>query len=97
MRDAGELLGYAALSLKKPAVLVHKFVLEGYDFKSIPDLEQGFVLDSLMRASASYGETNGMTEVILELEDIGDFFKSRGFEEDNSRLITPMETIVKYK
>lgn len=96
MLDGAAVLGNVLLRLQEDAVAILKFTVPGYGFDVQPDAEQGFVLDSLMRAAASYGENNGAAKIIMEFPDFYGFFKARGFSETKGWLHTPMETIVSY-
>ena len=71
----------------------------GYvDFtKAKPDPMTTFVLDTLMRSAASFGETNGMNHIRTAFPDFFDFFKQRGFAVAEDHAEAPMSLIVHYE
>ncbi len=97
MCDKGELLGYAAVEVQGDELKLLKLAAESYDFSQKPNMEQTFILDSLMRAAASYGENFGANQIVTAFPDFFQFFKLRGFQTDDSHAFTPMSTIVKYE
>lgn len=96
MTDGAETLGNVIVAVEKGELRILRFVLEGYGMGAPPDMEQIFILDSLMRAAASYGENNGAVHITLTFPDFYDFFKKRGFQEEDGVVGTPMSTIVQY-
>ncbi len=97
MCEQKQLLGYAAVTVKDGKLLLLKLWAKGYDFSQKPQGEASFILDSLMRAAASYGETKGAQEILTAFPDFWGFFKSRGFDADEAHAFTPMDTIVHYQ
>ena len=70
---------------------------EDYDFSEAPRGETVFLLDSLMRSAASYGENFGAVSIETAFPDFFGFFRARGFDCDDTHAFTPMSTIVKYE
>lgn len=97
MTERGAALGTAALELDGDVLRILRLTAEGYDFTSAPKGETLFILDSLMRSAASYGETFGANHIETTFPDFFGFFKARGFDTDDSHAFTPMSTIVKYE
>lgn len=97
MRERGNTLGWTALELDEKILRILRLAMEGYDFSRPPQGEEIFVLDSLMRSAASYGETFGAEKIETVFPDFFGFFQARGFECDENRAFTPMNTIVKYE
>lgn len=97
MREREALLGWVALELEGDLLRILKLSSEGYDFSRKPQGEEIFILDSLMRSAASYGETFGANRIETAFPDFFGFFKARGFDCDENHALTPVSTIVKYK
>lgn len=97
MRDREEVMGYAAVELSGSELRILKLSAAQYDFSQPPGMEETFILDTLMRSAASYGETFGATQITTAFPDFYDFFKHRGFQTDESHAFTPMSTIVRYE
>ena len=97
MKDRGELLGYAAVELENNVLRILKLSAGEYDFTGKPQGETAFVLDTLTRSAASYGETFGAEEIVTAFPDFFGFFKARGFQTDETHAFTPMSTIVRYE
>ena len=97
MRDGGQPVGYAVVSVKGEALHIGKISAKGYNFTEKPEGETAFVLDTLMRSAASYGEDHGATEIVVDFPDFFDFFRLRGFAVEEGLPHTPMETIVHYQ
>lgn len=97
MRERGTTLGTAALELDGDILRILRLTAEGYDFTAAPKGETLFILDSLMRSAASYGENFGADRIETAFPDFFGFFKARGFDTDDSHAFTPMSTIVKYE
>ena len=91
MTDDEETLGYV--------VVFYGFSVSGQtDFtKAKPDPMTTFVLDTLMRSAASFGETNGMNHIRTAFPDFFDFFKQRGFAVAEDHAEAPMSLIVHYE
>lgn len=97
MTDRGELMGWAAVQLNGTALQILKLTAGDYDFSDKPNAEQTFILDTLMRSAASYGETFGADRIETAFADFHGFFKARGFDTDDNCAFTPMSTIVRYE
>ena len=97
MTDRGEELGFVAVVLSGDALRMERFSVSGYDFSEKPQGDTVFILDALMRAAASYGETNGATKLSTAFPDFYDFFRLRGFQTDETHAFGPMSLIVKYE
>ena len=61
-----------------------------------PDAETVFILDTLLRSAASFGEVNGADRIRTTFPDFYDFFRLRGFEAAESHMEAPMSAIVHY-
>lgn len=96
MTDRGEELGWVALELDGDVLRMLKFSVPGYDFGEKPQGETVFVLDALMRAAASFGETNGAARLETAFPDFYDFFRLRGFKTDETHAFGPVSLVVKY-
>lgn len=97
MTERGEMLGWTAVELDGTVLRILKLSAQGYDYARKPQGEEVFVLDSLMRSAASYGETFGADRIETGFPDFFGFFKARGFDSDEEHAFTPMSTIVKYE
>lgn len=97
MTDRSELMGWVAVELADSVLRILKFTVGDYDFSEKPNIEQTFVLDTLMRSAASYGENFGADSIETTFADFYGFFKARGFETDDNHAFTPMSTIVHYE
>lgn len=97
MVERGETLGTAALELNGSVLRILRLTAGGYDFSAAPKGETVFILDSLMRSAASYGENFGADRIETAFPDFYGFFKARGFDCDESHAFTPMSTIVRYE
>lgn len=97
MCERGDTLGTVALELDGAVLRILRLTAEGYDFTEAPKGEAVFILDSLMRSAASYGENFGANRIETAFPDFFGFFKARGFDSDDAHAFTPMSTIVKYE
>ncbi len=97
MKDRGEELGFAAVELRGETLRILKLEAAGYDPGEKPQGEQVFILDTLLRSAASYGETFGAQAIETAFPDFFGFFKARGFEMDGEHAFGPMSLIVKYE
>ena len=99
MTDGAEELGYVVVSLRADVLFIHQFNLGGKtDFSAEkPGMEEIFILDTLMRSAASFGETNGANHIKTTFPDFHSFFKLRKFDVDDTHAETPMSTIVHYE
>ena len=99
MTDSEETLGYVVVALEDDTLVFYGFSVSGQtDFtKAKPDPMTTFVLDTLMRSAASFGETNGMNHIRTAFPDFFDFFKQRGFAVAEDHAEAPMSLIVHYE
>ena len=99
MTDGEETLGYVVVALEADTLVFYGFSVSGQtDFtKAKPDPMTTFVLDTLMRSAASFGETNGMNHIRTAFPDFFDFFKQRGFTVAEDPAEAPMSLIVHYE
>lgn len=97
MTDRGGMLGYAAVELAEGALRILALSAGGYDFSRKPQGEEVFILDTLMRSAASYGDNFGADRIETAFPDFFGFFTARGFEADDTHAFTPMSTVVKYE
>lgn len=97
MTDRGEELGTVAVELRDGTLHILQMRAGEYDFSRKPQGEEAFILDTLLRSAASWGENFGAGEIVTAFPDFFDFFKARGFASDDSRAFTPMSTIVRYE
>ena len=96
MADRGEELGTVAVELRDGALHILQMRAGGYDFSRKPQGEEAFILDTLLRSAASWGENFGAGEIVTAFPDFFGFFQARGFAVDDSHAFTPMSTIVHY-
>lgn len=99
MTDGEESLGHVVVSLKEDTLWIHGFSVSGRRNFSAekPDMGTVFILDTLMRSAASFGETNGANCIKTTFPDFFDFFKLRHFTVEADHAETPMTTIVHYE
>ena len=97
MTDREEELGTVAVELRDGTLHILQMRAGEYDFSRKPQGEEAFILDTLLRSAASWGENFGAGEIVTAFPDFFDFFKARGFASDDSHAFTPMSTIVRYK
>lgn len=100
MTDSEETLGYVVVALEDDTLVFSRpLPVSGQtDFtKAKPDPMTTFVLDTLMRSAASFGETNGMNHIRTAFPDFFDFFKQRGFAVAEDHAEAPMSLIVHYE
>lgn len=97
MTDRGELMGWTAVELNGATLRILMLTAGDYNFTEKPDAEQTFILDTLMRSAASFGETFGADTIETAFADFYGFFKARGFDTDDTHAFTPMSTIVRYE
>jgi hypothetical protein len=95
MSDGGNELGYVLIDVKSSVVRILKMMVCGYDDLSKIDAHSRMCVDSMMRASASYGATVGAYQIESELDSLGVYFSSVGFEYSNGKWIDPLINIVK--
>lgn len=97
MTDRGEELGTVAVELRDGTLHILQMRAGDYDFSRKPQGEEAFILDTLLRSAASWGENFGAGEIVTAFPDFFDFFKARGFAADDTHAFTPMSTIVRYE
>ena len=97
MEDKGAVLGHAAVELLEGTLRILRVTAQGWEPTQKPQGEQAFILDTLMRSAASYGEALGADKIETAFPDFFGFFKARGFETDEAHAFTPMSTIVRYE
>lgn len=97
MTDRGEVLGTVAVELRDGTLHILQMRAGEYDFSRKPQGEEAFILDTLLRSAASWGENFGAGEIVTAFPDFFDFFKARGFAADDTHALTPMSTIVRYE
>ena len=59
MKDGGQPVGYVIVDLEERTLHLRKLSVQGYGFTAPPQGESVFILDTLMRSAASYGEDHG--------------------------------------
>lgn len=96
MKDGAVTLGLVALKIEADTLILLKLSVNGYNIKEKPNAEQLFILDSLVRSAASYGESLGAKLIETSFPDFYDLFKRMGFDVDEKHAYTKMDTIVKY-
>ena len=97
MTDRGEELGTVSVELRDGTLHILQMRAGEYDFSRKPQGEEAFILDTLLRSAASWGENFGAGEIVTAFPDFFDFFKARGFAADDTHAFTPMSTIVRYE
>ncbi|MGI6255136.1 MAG: hypothetical protein ACOYJZ_05840 [Acutalibacter sp.] len=97
MKDGGQPVGHVVVALEDGELQIRKLVAKEYDFTETPQGETVFVLDTLMRSAASWGEDHGADRIATTFPDFFGFFQARGFQADETHAFTPMETIVHYE
>lgn len=97
MKDAGAPVGHIVVALEGEELRLRRMCVNDYNFTVPPQGEVLFILDTLMRAAASWGEDHGARRIATDFPDFFGFFKARGFETDPAGARTPMETIVRYE
>lgn len=97
MTDREEELGTVAVELRDGTLHILQMRAGEYDFSRKPQGEEAFILDTLLRSAASWGENFGAEEIVTAFPDFFDFFKARGFAADDTHAFTPMSTIVRYE
>ena len=97
MTERGALLGWVAVELEDKVLRILKLSADGYSFTDPPAGEEVFILDTLMRSAASYGEDKGANFIETAFPDFHRFFASRGFSVNETSASTPISTIVKYE
>lgn len=73
MKDGGEPVGYVVVALEETVLHLRKIFAKGYDFTERPQGEALFVLDTLMRSAASYGEDHGADQIVTDFPDFSTF------------------------
>ena len=98
MTDGADELGLVVAGVRERTLVVYGFSVAGRtDFTAeMPDAETVFILDTLLRSAASFGEVNGADRIRTTFPDFYDFFRLRGFEAAESHMEAPMSAIVHY-
>lgn len=96
MTDGSTEMGCIAVQLSGDTVRFLYMHAENYDFMNSPNMEQYFILDSLLRAGASYGEVHGAAYIQVDIPDFYDFFLKHGFKKQGQCMHGPVSLIVKY-
>ena len=97
MTDGEETLNVVRRRRRQPPHVLRLFRLGRPISRPKPDPMTTFVLDTLMRSAASFGETNGMNHIRTAFPDFFDFFKQRGFAVAEDHAEAPMSLIVHYE
>ncbi len=97
MTDHGELLGWAAVELDRGVLRILQLSAGSCDGSQKPQGEENFILDTLLRSAASYGENFGAGFIETAFPDFWGFFQARGFDTDDLHAFGPMSLIVKYE
>ena len=72
---------------------MYDMTVSGQSLKTLDSMGK-MIADSLMRAAASYGETNGAEQVISHVAELAWFFAQKGFLEEAEGMVSPMNRIV---
>lgn len=96
MTDRDVVMGSCFLHLDNGKATILKLDAGDYDLTEKPDMEQSFILDSLIRSAASYAETKGSLHVETAFPDFHGFFKRMGFQTDNDHAFGTVGVIIKY-
>ena len=94
MKDGGQEVGYVIVDLQEGTLLLRKLAAKGYDFTQPPRGEELFILDTLMRSAASWGEDHGSDAIATCFPDFFGFFKARGFTVDEEAINAAIEAAV---
>lgn len=78
MTERGETLGWAAVELRGTVLHILQLSAGAYDFTVPPTMAESFVLDTLVRSAASYGENFGATAIETAFPDFYRFFCGKG-------------------
>ena len=70
MKDGGQEVGYAIVDLQEGTLLLRKLAAKGYDFTQRPQGEELFILDTLMRSAASWGEDHGADAIATSADAV---------------------------
>ena len=96
MRDGEEELGYVAIDIKSSVVRMLKIVLGGNPLPEHLGAEDRFLVDSLMRATASYGANNGAYKIECREEAAWEALMISGFQKEGNVSVTELKNIVRY-
>ena len=97
MTERGATLGWAAVEIEDKVLRILKLSAGEYDFTLPPGGEENFILDTLVRSAASYGEALGANFIETAFPDFHRFFAVRGFSVGDTNVSAPMSVIVKYE
>lgn len=95
MSEGEEVFGTAVLAVDGTVLKIYDIRINGQDSASL-DMMGKLTADSLMRSAASYGEHFGADRIEAYVPALNAFFASKGFQEENGCMATPMSTIVHY-
>ncbi len=98
MTDGADELGYVVAGVQAQTLCIHAFSVAGKtDFSTEkPDAQTVFILDTLLRAAASFGEVHGADCIRTSFPDFFSFFARRGFKPHDAYVEAPMSVIVHY-
>ncbi len=97
MTEKSQELGRVYIALREKKLILLKFDLTaGCDFENL-DFEEMFMLDSLMRSAASFGEINGALSMETESPIYNSFLEKKGFKVDDDKAYLSISSIVHYK
>lgn len=95
MCDGEEEFGTAVLALDGTVLKIYDIIVSGQDLSAL-DMMGKITADSLMRSAASYGEHFGADRIEAFVPALRDFFRAKGFKEENGCMAAPMSVIVHY-
>ena len=81
MAEKSDILGTVVLSVDGTVLRMYDMTVSGQSLKTLDSMGK-MIADSLMRAAASYGETNGAEQVISHVAELAWFFAQKGFLEE---------------
>lgn len=96
MSEKEKRFGSVILSCEGEVLYILALIAGSYDFITAPDMETTFILDSLTRSAASYGEAHNACKIRTGFPDFFDFFAARGFQIHETYCDADMGVIVKY-
>ncbi len=97
MSERGVELGYVTLFIKgKTLVIAEMSLFKDCNFDKL-NMEDSVFCDCLMRAAASFAETNGANFIETLDSTYNTFLKTKGFETTETNAFIDMNKIVKYK
>lgn len=96
MSEKEDVLGTAVLCVADKTLRLLDLSVAGQVLTSLDPMGK-MIADSLMRASASYGENHGAQQISLQVPELDDFWASKGFAEKDGCRVAPMGHIVHTK